>query len=157
MSNPVNTLEHLYAELGEHICLYPFFGAFYQTNNVIPINQDAKPNSVRPCSIVMAEDWTKWDIQPGDTITSTRNNAHWQDMRQRFLNGEFHDIFDCRSCSYNERSGTTSPRMMNNKFYTEFLSIDIVNEVQQIVANNNQVKDIITLDYYPSKIGRAHV
>ena len=150
MSNPINTLEHLYAELGEHICLYPFFGAFYQTNNVIPINQDTKPNSVRPCSIVMAEDWTKWDIQPGDTITSTRNNAHWQDMRQRFLNGEFHDIFDCRSCSYNERSGTTSPRMMNNKFYTEFLTIDIVNEVRQIVANNNQVKDIITLDYYPS-------
>ena len=95
----------------------------------------------------MAEDWTKWDIQPGDTITSTRNNAHWQDMRQRFLNGEFHDIFDCRSCSYNERAGTTSPRTMNNKFYTEFLTIDIVNEVRQIVANNNQVKDGIHIVY----------
>ena len=149
MSNPINTLEHLYAELGERICLYPFFGAFYQTNNVIPIEQANKPNSVRPCSIVMAEDWAKWDINSG-SITEARNSPAWKAMRTAMLEGRMHDVFDCRSCAYNEQSGTTSPRQMNNKFYTEFLDIDIVEEVKAIQANDNTVKDIITLDYYPS-------
>ena len=149
MSNPINTLEHLYAELGERICLYPFFGAFYQTNNVIPIEQANKPNSVRPCSIVMAEDWAKWDITSG-SITEARNSPAWREMRTAMLEGRMHEVFDCRSCAYNEQSGTTSPRQMNNKFYTEFLDIDIVEEVKAIAANDNTVKDIITLDYYPS-------
>lgn len=143
-----NNLDHIYQELGEDICLYPFFGAFYQTNNVIPISQEGKPNSVRPCSIVMADDWTKWDIADNN-IHAARNNPAWQQMRQDFMDGRFHEIFDCRSCSYNERSGTTSPRQANNKFLAQFLSIDIVEEVKRIMVDNT-VDDIITLDYYPS-------
>jgi len=149
MSNPVNTLEHIYAELGQHICLYPFFGAFYQTNNVIPIAQSSRPNSVRPCSIVMSDNMAKWDIT-NNSISQARNNPAWQHMREQMLAGKMHSIHDCRSCAYNEQSGTTSPRQMNNKFYSEFLSVDIVQEVQRIQANNNLVQDIITLDYYPS-------
>lgn len=143
-----NNLDHIYQELGKDICLYPFFGAFYQTNNVIPVAQVSKPNSVRPCSIVMAEDWTKWDI-PNDNIHQARNSPGWQQMRQDFVDGRFHEIFDCRSCSYNEKSGTTSPRQANNKFLAQFLDIDIVSEVKNIMVDN-QVNDIITLDYYPS-------
>jgi MoaA/NifB/PqqE/SkfB family radical SAM enzyme len=143
-----NNLDHIYQELGEDICLYPFFGAFYQTNNVIPVNQESKPNSVRPCSIVMAEDWAKWDITDNN-IHAARNNLAWQQMRQDFIDGRFHEIFDCRSCSYNEKSGTTSPRQANNKFLAQFLDIDIVGEVKNIMKDN-RVTDIITLDYYPS-------
>lgn len=145
----MNDLNEIYQELGEHICLYPFFGAFYQTNNVIPIHMEKMPNSVRPCSIVMSDDREKWDITSG-SIQQARNNEIWKKMRQDFIDGRFHEIHDCRSCSYNEKSGTTSPRQMNNKFYSEFLSFDIVKEVKSILANNNQVQDIITLDYYPS-------
>lgn len=145
----MNDLNHIYNELGNDICLYPFFGAFYQTNNVIPINQESKPNSVRPCSIVMANDWSKWDIQDS-SIVNGRNSLAWKRMREDFLAGRFHKIYDCRSCSYNEKSGTTSPRQQNNKFLAQFLNVDIVQEVQNILANDNQVHDILTLDYYPS-------
>jgi MoaA/NifB/PqqE/SkfB family radical SAM enzyme len=71
-------------------------------------------------------------------------------MRQDFLNDQFHNIHDCRSCSYNERSGTTSPRQQNNKFLAQFLNVDIVKEVKDIMARGNQVHDVFTLDYYPS-------
>lgn len=145
----MNDLTTLYKELGEHICLYPFFGAFYQTNNVVQPGQEGRLNSVRPCSIVSANDMTKWDIR-SNSIRNARNGPAWKEMRQRFLDGEFYSIADCRDCSFNEKSGTTSPRQMNNKFYTEFLSFDIVDEVRKIVSNDNRVDDIIALDYYPS-------
>jgi hypothetical protein len=145
----MNEITHIYRELGEHVCLYPFFGAFYQTNNVIPIEQESKPNSVRPCSIVMSDNPDKWDIH-NNSIVDGRNTIHWKKMREDFLAGQFHNIYDCRSCSYNEKSGTTSPRQQNNKFLAQFLKVDIVDEVKSIMANNNCVHDIITLDYYPS-------
>lgn len=145
----MDRLEKIYQELGEHICLYPFFGAFYQTNNVIPDHLDSMPNSVRPCSIVTSTDRNEWDIQT-QNIRDARNNHIWKSMRQDFLEGRFHDISYCKICSSNEQSGTTSPRMMNNKFYSEFLKIDIVEEVRKIQQNGNTVQDIITLDYYPS-------
>jgi hypothetical protein len=145
----MNNIDDIYKELGDHICLYPFFGAFYQTNNVIPIEQTSKPNSVRPCSIVMSDDMEKWDL-PGQSVIEGRNTAPWKKMRQDFLDGQFHEIHDCRSCSYNEKSGTTSPRQQNNKFLSQFLDVDIVQEVKNIINNNNQVHDIFTLDYYPS-------
>ena len=148
MPNSINTLERIYNELGENICLYPFFGAFYQTNNVIPSLSSGRPNSVRPCSIVMSDNVEKWNITT-NSITDARNSQAWKKMRTDFTQGKFHQIHDCRSCSYNEKSGTTSPRQMNNKFYSEFLSVDIVSTVKHI-QETNQVKDIITLDYYPS-------
>lgn len=146
---PDNSLERIYKELGSDICLYPFFGAFYQTNNVIPRSETDMPNSVRPCSIVRAAERDKWDITQG-SITESRNSPAWVQMRADFLEGRFHDIHDCRDCSYNEKSGTTSPRQMNNKFFSEKFEIDIVDEVRKIQANNLQVQDIIALDYYPS-------
>jgi len=145
----MNNLDYIYKELGQHICLYPFFGAFYQTNNVIPLQQESKPNSVRPCSIVMSDNMDKWDIQD-HSVANGRNTAPWQRMRQDFLNGQFHNIHDCRSCSSNERSGTTSPRQQNNKFLAQFLNVDIVKEVKDIMAVGNQVHNVFTLDYYPS-------
>ena len=138
----MNDLNHIYNKLGNDICLYPFFGAFYQTNNVIPISDQSKPNSVRPCSIVMSDNCSKWDIRDSSSVNG-RNSPAWRQMREDFLAGKFHDIYDCRSCSYNERSGTTSPRQQNNKFLAQFLNVDIIQEVHNIMANG--------------KIGRAHV
>lgn len=146
---PDNQLDRIYQELGSDICLYPFFGAFYQTNNVIPRDESSRPNSVRPCSIVRAQDPAKWDITE-DSIVEARNSTAWKQIRADFLAGKFHDIYDCRDCSYNERSGTTSPRQMNNKFFSEKFDIDIVSEVREIERNDLEAKDIIALDYYPS-------
>lgn len=147
MSN--NSLNKLYAEFGDNICLYPFFGAFYQTNNVMSKDEAGWPNSVRPCSLVQNNDPHAWDIVDG-SIHNGRNTALWKEMRTRMLNGEFHKIHDCRSCSYNEKTGATSPRVQNNKFLVDALSVDINEEIHKIINNNNTVDDIITLDYYPS-------
>ena len=149
MSDPINSLEHIYKELGENICLYPFFGAFYQTNNVIPADQEGMPNSVRPCSIVMSDDVNNWNIT-NNSIQDTRNSPVWKQMRQGFIQNKFHEIHECRSCSYNEKSGTSSPRQQNNKFLAQFLQTDIVQDVKKIIADDYNVHDIITLDYYPS-------
>jgi MoaA/NifB/PqqE/SkfB family radical SAM enzyme len=145
----MNSIENIYQELGENICLYPFFGAFYQTNNVVPTAVESMPNSVRPCSIVMADDRHKWDIVDA-SVHNSRNTPAWKQMRQDFVDNKFHEIYDCRSCSYNEQSGTTSPRQQNNKFLAQFLQTDIVSEVKRMMANNNTIEDIVTLDYYPS-------
>lgn len=147
--NPANQLQNIYQQLGDKICLYPFFGAFYQTNNVVPKSVDHMPNSVRPCSIVRSNDRDKWDIVDS-SITDARNSAAWRELRQDMLAGRLDTIADCGDCSRNEQAGVTSPRQMNNKFYTEFLTVDIVKEVQQIQTNDLKVSDIITLDYYPS-------
>lgn len=145
----MNDLDKIYQELGENICLYPFFGAFYQTNVVIPIEEAGMKNSVRPCSIVALDQRDKWVIH-NDSVHDGRNTQAWKQIRQDFMDGKFHEIFECTYCSYNEKSGTTSPRQQNNKFLSLFLDIDIVDEVKRIMANDNKVDDIITLDYYPS-------
>ncbi len=130
----MNDLDNIYQELGEHICLYPFFGAFYQTNNVIPIAQEGMPNSVRPCSIVMADDMNKWNIT-NDSIHDTRNAPVWKQMRQDFIQDKFHDIYDCRSCSYNEKSGVSSPRQQNNKFLAQFDEATALFEIKMTGKN----------------------
>jgi hypothetical protein len=145
----MNQLDRIYQELGEHICLYPFFGAFYQTNNVIPVAQATSLNSVRPCSIVMSTDMHKWDIID-QSIHESRNTPAWKKMREDFLQNKFHKIADCQSCSSNERSGATSPRQQNNHFMANFLNFDIAAEVKRIMAHDNTVDDIYTMDYYPS-------
>ena len=147
MSN--NSLDKLYAEFGDNICLYPFFGAFYQTNNVIRKDETGMPNSIRPCSLLHIDDQHAWDVVD-QSIHNSRNTELWKEMRTRMLNGEFHEIYDCKSCSYNEKTGATSPRVQNNKFLINTLSVDINKEIHKIISNDNTVNDIITLDYYPS-------
>lgn len=145
----MNTVEKLYEEFGYNICLCPFFGAFYQTNNVVPIGVESEPNSVRPCSLVLHDDRNHWDVKE-NSITKSRNSTAWRQMRQDFLDGNFNQIADCKICRDNEQLGATSPRMMNNKFLCEQLSTDVNATLRKIIKNNLMVSDIITLDYYPS-------
>ena len=145
----MNNLDTLYQELGSDICLCPFLGAFYQTNNVIPNTVPDMPNSVRPCSIVMSDNQHKWDIT-NNNVTDARNTDTWKNMRKEFIQGNFHKISDCRVCSHNEQVGATSPRQQNNQFLGNFLTIDIVDHIKTIIANDYIVNDIVTLDYYPS-------
>jgi hypothetical protein len=145
----MNDLDTIYKELGPEICLYPFFGAFYETFNVIPESSKAC-NSVRPCSLVplYPEGNRSWDIETN--IRDTRNNPTWHRIRQMLVDGKFNDIKECQVCTNNEALGLSSPRTENNKFYTEFLSVDIVNKVKEIIANDNHVTEVYSLDYYPS-------
>ena len=147
MNNPNNNLDNIYNELGKNVCLYPFFNGFYQTNHID--EQDKTLNSVRPCSIILNRDNPRcWDIDT--TIADARNNNMWKTVRRAFIEGSVNDVPACSACAFNERNGATSAREMNNHFYSEFLSVDIVKEVKDIVANDYQVDKLLSIDYYPS-------
>ena len=144
----MNNLDYIYQELGSDICLYPFFGAFYQTNGIYDPATGPVFNTVRPCSIIIPQH-DEWNIE-NSSIQHSRNNTTWQQLRQDFLNGQFHCTNSCKSCSYNEQVGTTSPRQMSNQFFAQFLDFDIVDEVRSIANNNYQVTKLPSLDFYPS-------
>jgi hypothetical protein len=147
MNNSNNNLDQIYQELGKNVCLYPFFNGFYQTNHVD--EQDKTLNSVRPCSIILDRDNPRcWDIDTN--IADARNNDMWKTVRRAFIEGSVTDVPACSACAFNERNGATSARQMNNHFYSEFLSIDIVKEVKDIIANDYQVDKLLSIDYYPS-------
>lgn len=149
MINPSNKLERIYSELGNNICLYPFFAAFYQTNNKFENSRPHSLNSVRPCSVILENDQSVWNID-NDSIVESRNSDCWREVRQKFIEKSCHEITGCSACSYNEKSGATSARKMNNHFFAEFLSCDIVDEVKKIIDNQYRTDTVRTLDYFPS-------
>ena len=66
------------------------------------------------------------------------------------LDGKFHDIHDCRTCTYTEKLGGTSPRMSANDYFVEYLDVDIIAEVNSIIENDLNSESVYALDYYPS-------
>jgi molybdenum cofactor biosynthesis enzyme MoaA len=149
MINPNNNLERIYSELGDNICLYPFFAAFYQTNNKFENARPHSLNSVRPCSVILENDQSVWDIK-NNSIVESRNLDYWREVRQKFIEKSCHEVSGCSACSYNEKSGATSARKMNNHFFSEFLSCNIVDEVKKIINNQYCTDTVRTLDYFPS-------
>lgn len=147
--NKINNLDNIYKELGENVCLYPFFGAFYQTNNKVDNDDSLQHNSVRPCSVILEANQNIWNIT-NDQIVTTRNNNYWREVRKKFIEKSCHEIAGCSACSYNEKNGATSARKMNNHFFTEFLSCNIVDEVKNIIQNDYRSDTIFALDYFPS-------
>jgi hypothetical protein len=149
MSATVNSEQRIYQELGENICLAPFFGAFYQTNNVVSRSQDSIPNSVRPCSLITSNSRDYWNITD-NSVSSSRNSPAWKQLRKHMLEGRFFDLEECRVCTSNECNGATSPRQSNIKFLTQFSAVDLIQQVREIEKNNYDSDMVISLDYYPS-------
>lgn len=147
--NKINSLQSIYDEFGEDICLYPFFGAFYQTNNKVGSENSLQYNSVRPCSVILESNQDVWNISSNQIIDS-RNNDYWQEVRKNFIERSCHAVSGCSACSYNEKNGATSARKMNNHFFTEFLSCNIIEEVKSIIKNDFKSDKILALDYFPS-------
>ena len=144
----MNDINAIYEAFGKDICLCPFLGGFYQTNNVTQQGNNGETNSIRPCSLIRS-DGQPWNIT-SNSISDTRNNVKWKVLRKQMLDGEFKNIHDCRTCTYTEKLGGTSPRMSANDFFVEFLDIDIIAEVNKIIKNNLESDAVYALDYYPS-------
>ena len=143
----MNNIDTIYKELGPQVCLYPFFNGFYQTNHV-DWTTEAK-NSIRPCSVILDRtEMQPWDIDTN--IQDARNSPRWIALRRAFIEGTVEDAVGCQACAFNDRTGAVSARKMNNQFYADFLSIDIVKEVKEIVANDYKTDKLLTVDYYPS-------
>jgi MoaA/NifB/PqqE/SkfB family radical SAM enzyme len=150
-----NNIDKIYQELGDQVCLYPFFNGFYQTNHMTRVGQVPK-NTIRPCSVINDQPkyfgeestWASWDVNT--TINDARNSDRWIELRKTFIEGTADDVVDCKACAFNDRTGAISARKMNNVFYAEHLSVDIIQEVKNIIANGYKTDKLITMDYYPS-------
>ena len=138
------TVDKLYATYGEKMCLAPFVNSFYSTCGVVNPDQTVV-NFVRPCSVIQAG--PQWDIQ-NSSITDTRNNKVWQDLRQSFLDGSM--PMSCATCINAERVGASSPRQLNNAYLFEHLDIDILAEVQRIIDAGLTANSVYAIDYMPS-------
>jgi organic radical activating enzyme len=137
-------VKKLYAKYGDRMCLAPFVNSFYSTCGVVDPDQTVA-NFVRPCSVIQAG--PTWDVQQS-SITDTRNNQIWKDIRQSFLDGKMPMV--CNTCINAERVGASSPRQLNNEYLFEHLDIDIMGVVEQIVNNDLTASSVYALDYMPS-------
>jgi sulfatase maturation enzyme AslB (radical SAM superfamily) len=134
----------LYEKYGDKMCLAPFFNSFYVTNNVLQPGESPY-NVLRPCSLVKGD----WSIQ-ASTIKEDRNNATWKNIRQNMLEGKLNRIENCRVCITAEEQGASSPRQLNNDYLMEHLDIDIIGEIEKVIANGMVSDSIYVLDWMPS-------
>jgi hypothetical protein len=140
---PVNQtqprLDQLYETFGQDFCLCPFLGAFYQTNG-------GQHNSVRPCSLVPDHD----DYAVHHSIGSTRNNQHWRNIRQHYLQGTGSQVADCQVCHETQKQGGVPARLGANRHFAEHTTVDLVAAIQEIESHDLVSDQVPVLDYYPS-------
>lgn len=137
-------VKKLYDQYGQNMCLAPFVNSFYSTCGVVGTGQTVT-NFVRPCSVIQAGD--QWNVENA-SITNTRNNKIWKDIRQNFLDGIMPEV--CGTCINAERVGASSPRQLNNEYLFEHLDIDIMTEMQRIIDSGLTADTVHALDYMPS-------
>jgi MoaA/NifB/PqqE/SkfB family radical SAM enzyme len=134
----------LYKKYGEKMCLAPFLNSFYTTNNVLTPSKSSH-NVVRPCSVITGD----WSIN-ATSLKDARNNANWIKLREDMLHGRLNEIGNCEVCNTAERQGASSPRQLNNDYLFEHLEIDIMAELEKIVAADLVAESIYALDWMPS-------
>jgi hypothetical protein len=130
-------LEAVYKVFGSNICLAPFIAARYSSAS--------QPQVVQPCSIA----YGSWPISDTSIIASMNNNK-WKDLRKTFIHGSCHDTISCVTCSRSEKNNTISDRQLANAQFSDKLSIDLVEAVTKIIANDYAVDKIHVLEYFPS-------
>ena len=140
----MNNLDNLYKELGDKICLFPFFGTFYSTIDS-STNNLPKVNTVRACSL-----FKKISPVINGNILESINTDEYRTLRKKFASGQFNQIAECSACHINENNGTSSARLGNNQYFSEHLNIDVVQTVKDIINNDYRVDKILNLDYFPS-------
>jgi len=143
-----DSLQDVFNTFGDKMCLCPFFGGFYQTNEVVDESIVKHPNTIRPCSLIVSPPGS-WDIKT-DSIKDTRNNEKWREIRRLFIEGKFLDIPDCRVCTLTEEVGGSSPRLGASQYFAENLDIDFTSAIRACIDNDFCVDDLVVMDYYPS-------
>jgi len=134
----------LYETYGPKICLAPFLNSFYTTNNVLQPGEAAY-NVVRPCSLIQGD----WSVK-SSTLKDSRNNDAWRDLRQKMLDGKLEEIRMCDVCNNAERQGASSPRQLNNDYLFEHLDLDIMAELEKIIAAELVSDSVYAVDWMPS-------
>jgi MoaA/NifB/PqqE/SkfB family radical SAM enzyme len=146
MSNNKSRSQILYDTYGEKMCLAPFLNSFYSTTDTVNPTQEAH-NSLRPCSVI---DLGQASWVQNSSISETRNNELWKQLRRDFLNGNMDQLHGCSTCIKAEQYGSSSPRQLNNDYLFEHLDIDIIAEVKKIIDAGMVSDRVMLLDYMPS-------
>lgn len=146
---PQRSVEEIYQKFGQNFCVCPFLGGFYQSHRVIGVvSKDT--STIVPCSIF---DWDGRDDTHdvvNDSILDSVNTTTWQQVRQQFIQGEYWNIKQCRTCHDTERLGGDPPRIGALKHFAEHYTGDIIDDVEQIIAQEYKTHKIVGLDWYPS-------
>jgi len=139
-------VKKLYDKYGDKICLAPFLNNFYTTSHIVGKDQTAI-NQIKPCTVIKSNN--EWNIQ-NSSISDSRNNIHWKNLRSAMLNGQLDQLHGCRDCSGAEKLGASSSRQLNNEYLFEHLDLDIMAEIEKIINNGLTVDSVHALDYMPS-------
>jgi uncharacterized radical SAM superfamily Fe-S cluster-containing enzyme len=132
-----NNLDKIYEEFGANICLFPYLAGFY--------SKVGTP-SIMPCSVIKVEGWELND----QSLLTAINSQQWKDLRKNFINGSCHTSEFCNTCSLSEINGGDSPRKLNNYYFVEHLTSDIIGLVRNVIDNDYTVDHILSLDFCPS-------
>lgn len=146
---PQRTAEEIWKKFGPEFCVCPFLGAFYQSHRVV----GAVPrttSTIVPCSVF---DWDgRLDTHDivNNSILDSVNTDTWREVRQQFVNGQYWNIKQCRTCHDTERLGGDPPRIGALKHFAEHYHGDIISDIEQIIAQDYHTNKIVSLDWYPS-------
>lgn len=132
-----NNLENIYQTFGENICLFPYMAGFYSL---------VEPSFVMPCSVVKVQGW---ELQ-GQTILSSMNSPQWIELRKNFIQGSCHTTEFCGTCSVAEKNGGDSARKLNNQYFAEHISTNIIEYVSEIANNDFKITKVLNIDFCPS-------
>lgn len=139
----MNNINKIYETFGSNICLFPYMAGFY---SLVSTHLESTP-MLAPCSSIKVNGW---DIKDNSLISSI-NSEQWKELRRTFVsNGSCHTTDFCKTCSLAETNGGDSPRKINNEYFAEHLSSDIIKQVQEVIDNDYKVEKILSLDYCPS-------
>ena len=139
-----NNIDQIYEKFGSNICLFPFTAGFYS------LEVQPKP-IIMPCSSTKVIDWEVQD----SSILKTMNNNQWKTLRKTFINGSCHDTDICKTCSLAEQNNGDSPRKLNNQYFSEHLTANIIAQVENIISNDYEISQILSMDYCPSNLGNS--
>lgn len=143
------TAEEVWNRFGPEFCVCPFLGSFYQSHRVVgAVSKDT--STIVPCSVF---DWDgrhdTHDIVDNNILQSV-NTTTWRQVRQQFVQGEYWNIRQCRTCHDTERLGGDPPRKGALKHFAQHYSGDIIADIEQIIAQGYKTNKIVSLDWYPS-------
>lgn len=128
-------LDEIYKEFGEQICLFTYFGGYFDGD------------SLYPCTEIHSGD-AKWVVDTGD-IKSTFSNDHWRDLRRHYASKTCHDNKYCHVCSFNEQNNFSSSRLAGNRFFAEIIPEGLIETIRDVQKNNFD-SEIKYFHWFPS-------
>lgn len=143
-----DTLEQVYKNFGENICLFPFLSVL-----LVTWATDKKTFSIAPCTVGSESELQNAGINDaGSSIIDSYNKQEFLNFRQAHFDGKGLDHPYCKTCKNNESNNAMSARKSNNRHLVDLVGPRVLDILQRIKQNENRIHidDIVTSEYMPS-------